>query len=95
MASEKSDLDEALGNQTRAEEWRTLRKALAERLRALKAAREATQDTDEQIGLARQIETMEAQIDTLRVEEAVAQFVEDSVRYTIAASRYEDEEEEA
>jgi hypothetical protein len=94
MAKEKSPLDEALGNQTRAAEWRSLRKALSERLRALRASRDAATGMDEQIALARQIETIEAQVDTLRVEEAVAQFVEDSVRYTIAASHMEDEPDE-
>jgi flagellar basal body rod protein FlgB len=93
MSERQDDIDRALGNQTRAEEWKSLRKALAERLRNLRESRAHTDDPDEQIRLARQIETLEAHVETIRIEEAVAEFVENSVRYTINASRLHSEAE--
>ncbi len=91
MSNLPDDIDEALGNQTRAAEWKSLRKALVERLRNLREAGARTTDLDEQIRLARQIETLEAQVETIRIEEAVAEFVENSVRYTINASKLQEE----
>ena len=93
MSNTPDDLERALGNQTRAEEWKSLRKALVERLKNLKESRTIVIDADEQIRLARQIETIEAQIETIRIEEAVAEFVENSIRYTINASKLVDESE--
>jgi hypothetical protein len=93
MTDEPDDIESALGNTTRAAEWKSLRKALAERLKNLREARGQTTDPDEQIRLARQIETLEAQLETIRIEEAVADFVEKSVRYTINASRLQGDED--
>ena len=92
MSKPPDDFDRALGNQTRAAEWKSLRKALAERLKNLREARTLTADPDELIRLARQIETLEAQLETIRIEEAVAEFVENSVRYTINASRLQEDD---
>jgi flagellar basal body rod protein FlgB len=92
MSDTPDDLDSAFEGQTRAAEWKSLRKALAERLKHLRESRPQTTDPDEQIRLARQIETLEAQVETIRIEEAVAEFVENSVRYTINASKLQEEE---
>jgi flagellar basal body rod protein FlgB len=91
MSNKPDDFDRAFVNQTRAAEWKSLRKALAERLKNLRDSRAHTNDPDELIRLARQIETIEAQVETIRIEEAVAEFVENSVRYTINASKLQDE----
>jgi len=93
MADKPDDLDRALENQTRAAEWKSLRKALVERLKNLRESRKETNDPDEQIRLARQIETLEAQVETIRIEEAVAEFVENSIRYTINANKLVEESE--
>jgi|GEM_PF-7040000 hypothetical protein len=95
MSNKSDDLDRALGNQTRAAEWKSLRKALAERLKNLRDSRTHASDPDELIRLARQIETIEAQVETIRIEEAVAEFVENSVRYTINANQLQEEDPES
>jgi rhamnose utilization protein RhaD (predicted bifunctional aldolase and dehydrogenase) len=94
MPTESDDFEEALGNQTRASEWKTLRLALVERLRNLRDSQTATSDPDELIRLARQIEILEAQVETIRIEEAVADFVEKSVRYTINSNKMLEQSED-
>jgi hypothetical protein len=91
MSDDSDDMDAALGNQTRASEWKGLRLALAERLKNLRDAQTQTTDPDELIRLARQLETLEAQLDTIRIEEAVADFVEKSIRYTINSNKMIDQ----
>lgn len=85
------DLDEYLENETRAAEWRALRLALIERLRRLKSAREETRDESERATLTQEIDKLTKQIDTLQIEEVAAQFAEDSLRFTIGASRLDEE----
>lgn len=85
------DLDEYLENETRAAEWRALRLALIERLRRLKAARGETRDESERATLTQEIDKLTKQIDTLQIEEVAAQFAEDSLRFTIGASRLDEE----
>lgn len=85
------DLEPYLEGATRAEEWRALRQALIERLRRLQTARQDTRDDSERATLDREIGLLRKQIDTLQIEEVAAQFAEDSLRFTLGASRLDDE----
>ncbi len=69
-----------------AQEWRQLRFALGDRLRSLKEALAETKNPAEQIQLQKRIDEIGEQVKRLRLEEAVAQFVEDSERYVVSAS---------
>jgi len=75
-----------LGDNPRAEELAALRRALAPRLAALKASREALppENIVELGPLQAQIATMERHMDALAVELAVSQFTEDTVRAALA-----------
>ena len=81
------ELDPFFENDTRAVEWRSLRVALMRRLAALQSAQESTTNLVEQARLEKEISTLKKQIDTLLIEEVSQQFVEDSVRVTIAVSQ--------
>ena len=85
------DLEPYLEGATRAEEWRALRQALIERLRRLQTACQDTRDDSERATLDREIGLLRKQIDTLQIEEVAAQFAEDSLRFTLGASRLDDE----
>lgn len=85
------DLDPYLEGQTRAETWRALRQALVERLRRLKDSRGQVEDPEEGMRLEREIIALQKQVDTLQIEEVAAQFAEDSLRFTIGASRIDEE----
>ena len=74
-----------------ASEWRNLRLALTERLDSLMAARNAATSDQERADLTKRIDEVKQQVQTLVVEESVAQFVEDSERYVIAASTLNEE----
>ena len=80
-------IGEALGDSPRAVELRAMRQALADRLAALQS--ESMGDK----GAASQIAALKRQIEALRREEAVSQFVEDSVRYSLAKAMPEISEE--
>jgi len=79
------ELEVYFENETRAVEWRNLRLALTDRLKALKAALSEATRPEERATLERQITAVDKQIDVLRIEEAAQQFVEDSVRVTVNA----------
>lgn len=85
------ELEPYLEGQTRAEEWRALRQALAARLRRLKDARREARDEPELARVAQEIDSLTKQIETLQIEEVAAQFAEDSLRFTIGASRMDEE----
>lgn len=85
------DLDEYLEGETRAAEWRALRRALIERLRRLKESRAQTHDETERARLGEQIDKLSKQVETLQIEEVAAQFAEDSLRFTLGASRLDEE----
>jgi hypothetical protein len=80
------ELDPFFENDTRAAEWRSLRIALMRRLAALQSAQDSTPSPPEQARLEREIGNLKKQIDALLIEEVSQQFVEDSVRVTIAVS---------
>ena len=79
------ELEVYFENETRAVEWRNLRLALTERLKALRTALADASQPEERSSLERQIAAVDKQIDVLRIEEAAQQFVEDSVRVTVNA----------
>ena len=92
-------IQDFLGNNPRAAEWRALRQALSERLLALRRLRrqeaEAGADSTRLHALDLQIAAADRQVAALETEEAVSQFVEDSIMVTLAkAGPLEDEENE-
>ena len=88
-------IEEFLGDTPRADEWRALRKALLERLQALRHQRRQEHDAGAEAprlrALDTQIASLDRQVAALETEEAVSQFVEDSIKVTIAKSMPEEE----
>ncbi len=90
-------LEEFLGDTPRATEWRALREALRERLRTMVRSRDTETDPAAAAALETQIASLRKQVAALETEEVVAQFVEDSIKASLArAPAYGslDEEEE-
>ena len=84
-----------MGDTTRAAEWRALRDALRERLRALLRSRDTESDPSALTVLETQIASLRKQVAALETEEVVAQFVEDSIKASLArAPAYSLEEEQ-
>ena len=79
-------VDEFFGENARAADLREMRQALSERLQALVCDRAAETDEGRARALDTQIKTARRQVEALATEEVVAQFVEDSVRVTLAKS---------
>jgi hypothetical protein len=81
-------VEEFLGENPRAGEWRALRQALEDRLIGLRRQRqrESAEGADEGrlASLDTQMTALDRQVATLETEEAIAQFVEDSIKYSIA-----------
>ena len=77
-------LEEFLGDTPRAAEWRGLRDALRERLRALVRSRDLETDPAALAALETQIASLRKQVAALETEEVVAQFVEDSIKASLA-----------
>jgi len=76
--------DEQPSRNLPAAEWRELRAALTERLGRLILARDEAVDDAERADLQKRVDETRQQVQTLAIEETVAQFVEDSERYIIA-----------
>ena len=77
-------LEEFLGDTPRAAEWRELREALRERLRAMLRSRETETEPLALLTLETQIAALRKQVAALETEEVVAQFVEDSIKASLA-----------
>jgi hypothetical protein len=88
-------IQEFVGENPRAAEWRALRQALLERLQALRRQRrqevEDGADAPRLRSLDTQIAALDRQVAALETEEAVAQFVEDSIKVTVAKSMIDEE----
>ena len=87
-------VDEFFGENARAADLRQMRQALNERLQALVRDRAAEMDEGRAKALDAQIRTARRQVEALATEQVVAQFVEDSVRVTLAKSAPGDDEED-
>ena len=83
-SSSNEILDEFLGDTPRATEWRALREALRDRLRAMLHARELETEPSALASLETQIAALRKQVAALETEEVVAQFVEDSIKASLA-----------
>ena len=77
-------LEEFLGDTPRAAEWRALRDALRERLRTLVRSRDLETDPAALAALETQVASLRKQVAALETEEVVAQFVEDSIKASLA-----------
>lgn len=83
---EENIIDEFMGDSGRAAQWRAMRESLQDRLRALRAERAAASTPELIAVLDRRIAQAVEQVRILEQEEAVSQFVEDSVRATLRGS---------
>lgn len=77
-------LEEFLGDTPRATEWRELREALRDRLKAVLRSREMETNPLVLLALEPQIAALRKQVAALETEEVVAQFVEDSIKASLA-----------
>lgn len=93
MNDTEAVIDDFFGENTRAADLRAMRQALHERLQVLVRERASETDADRAKALDTQIRTARRQVEALATEEVVAQFVEDSVRVTLAKSAPEDDGE--
>ncbi|MBC8102850.1 MAG: hypothetical protein H7Z41_09710 [Cytophagales bacterium] len=81
-------IEEFLGEQPRADHWRSLKETLAERLRDAVVARDEADPDDLQfLALEKKIRDLREQVRVLAEEEAITRFVEDSVRATLTRPR--------
>jgi hypothetical protein len=78
-------IDDFMGGKPRANQWRELRIVLEARLVDIKQQLAATSPgSSEHRSLQRKVKEMTAQVNVLIQEEAVAQFVEDSIIATVS-----------
>lgn len=78
-------IDDFMGGKPRANQWRELRIVLEARLTDTKLQLAATSaGTSEHRSLQRKVKEMTTQVNVLIQEEAVAQFVEDSIIATVS-----------
>jgi hypothetical protein len=94
VPDEEEVLDEFMGENPRARELRQMRSALEQRRAAFQRDRERATDEREQANLKAKIAELNRQIATIHQEEAIATFVEHSVRVTLHKPSREDLEEE-
>lgn len=84
MTNEDEVIDDFLEGRPRADTWRELRETLQARLRDAVAERDAVAgDAPRRAGLDRRVRELRDQVAALAQEEAVTQFVEDSVRASL------------
>ena len=92
-------IEDFLDGQPRANQWREMRETLQVRLNDAKAARDkAAPESRERMASEKKVRELKAQVAALMTEEAVTQFVEDSVRASLSrprhASRFADESDD-
>lgn len=92
--NEEQAIEQFLGEQPRAEEWARLRRTLEERLQRVTRDRE-TAPPEQHALLDARLKALRAQIAVLEQEELITQFVEDSVRVTLAMGSVLDGDAEA
>jgi hypothetical protein len=92
MASEEEEkiIDEFMGGNGRAAEWKALRESLADRLNSLQAERASATLPDAISTLDKRIAGLAQQVAVLETEEAVSEFVETSVRSAVRAANVSD-----
>jgi hypothetical protein len=77
-------IDDFMEGQPRADQWREMRQALADRLKdALASREEAVATGSPTLKFDRKIRELRDQVNALAEEEAISQFVEDSVRQSL------------
>lgn len=88
-------IEEFLEGQPRAQTWRALKETLAARLADTKASYAALDPDDpRRAGLERKLRELREQVRALAEEEAVTQFVEESVRASLNRPQGMSEEED-
>lgn len=96
MQDTEQVIQEFLGENPRAAEWRAMRQALTERLTALRRQRREEEISGADAARLRVLDTqvgaLERQVAALETEEAVSQFVEDSIKVAVARAMPDDEE---
>jgi hypothetical protein len=85
-------IDDVLGDNPRASELRLMRAALEERRTAFRAECERTSADAERTRLNSKLKALDRQIEALRQEEAITEFVETSVKVTLTKAAIDDEE---
>jgi hypothetical protein len=86
MPDSEEIISEFMGDNARAAELRVMREELMVRLRAARAERLLEPDAERRAVVASQIKTLERQIEALKTEEAVSEFVEGTIQATLAKS---------
>ena len=88
MSQSDQVIEEFLEGQPRAETWRSLRETLQARLKDAVASRDAIDPEDpRRSALERKVRELREQVAALAQEEAITQFVEDSVRASVSRPR--------
>ena len=88
---EEDLIDEALGDNPRASQLRLMRAALEERRGGLRKEMEQLTDEAERGRLQAKIKTLDKQVEALRQEEGVSEFVETSVRITLSKAALDED----
>ena len=96
---EDTVIEDFLEGHPRANQWREMRETLQARLADAIVARDAAPpESREKTALERKVRELREQVQALLTEEAVTQFVEDSVRATLSRPRrvgdFNDEEDD-
>jgi hypothetical protein len=94
LPDEEAIIEEFLGEKPRARDLRLMRTALEARAAMFRRERARVTEEKERAGLDAKIAELEKQIATIRQEEAITAFVEDSVRVTLHKPSLADLEEE-
>lgn len=86
LSEEEQAIAEVLGDNPRAQELQAMRIALEQRREGMRRERQRATEKPEQIRIQAKINELDKQIDALRQEEGITQFVESSVRVTLHQS---------